>query len=594
MQIGSGEAPVSSGRTIFLPDLFSRFKTQCGQCHVEIQTGTKFPQIKDAETFAQRFDDAAMATMKSDDPAKFMPPPALFGKPYSQRRAGDPIFDLVADLELWMARGKPRNPFTLAASEPIEGANRYLVTPEIAEQFTNLGNSIPNKAMVGTETKKMDELDALFEKATELPGRLEETDFVALDSDTLSRHGVLSFAPGYPLFSDFAGKMRYVRVPRGKSIVFDKAKQQFVIPPQHALLQDLPEEGHRRGRAGGLSKIETRLIVTRPDKKGPNDTWEPTALFGTYLWNEDETEAVLLRDTLRNGKPFTDRVLTYVVDLPKLKELKTKHTDDLQYVLENRLPESVAPLRDSQLRTLHRVPHGQPQRRLRAGIHPAANSPAPHGRGRGVRRLGSRRADPAAAVHRLRDDHRHDLPAGGAAARAVPGQPQAPQRQELTAQGYMLGNCAGCHNPRGFPSMKSRDLATLLNFLPGAGPDEGIFEFPLERYSPRIKRGQALDEQIPYITPSLRDFLGIRTTGRQQVPGRVLPEQMGGLQRRYWDPFCQGVKWPRVFIDAPWRSLIYRNVDTPFTYSDDFAIFPKMPRNAPGFDCRAPQSWPSG
>ena len=94
--VGSGEAPVGAGRTIFLGDIFSRFKTQCGQCHVEIQTGTKFPQIKDGETFAQKFDDAAMATMKSDDPVKMMPPAAQGGKPYSQRAPGDAVVELAA------------------------------------------------------------------------------------------------------------------------------------------------------------------------------------------------------------------------------------------------------------------------------------------------------------------------------------------------------------------------------------------------------------------------------------------------------------------------------------------------------------------
>ena len=38
---------------------------------------------------------------------------------------------------------------------------------------------------------------------------------------------------------------------------------------------------------------------------------------------------------------------------------------------------------------------------------------------------------------------------------------------------------------------------------------------------------------------------------------------------------------------APWRSLVYRNVDTPFAYSDNFALFPHMPKHVPGYDCRA-------
>src|SRR6185369_9102799 len=43
------------------------------------------------------------------------------------------------------------------------------------------------------------------------------------------------------------------------------------------------------------------------------------------------------------------------------------------------------------------------------------------------------------------------------------------------------------------------------------------------------------------------------------------------------------------YIAAPWRSLIYRNTDSPFTYSDDYALFSHMPRNTPGFDCRLPR-----
>src|SRR5262249_46380797 len=43
------------------------------------------------------------------------------------------------------------------------------------------------------------------------------------------------------------------------------------------------------------------------------------------------------------------------------------------------------------------------------------------------------------------------------------------------------------------------------------------------------------------------------------------------------------------FVSAPWRSLIYRNVDTAYDYVDDSAIFPHMPLNSAGFDCRAPR-----
>ena len=42
-------------------------------------------------------------------------------------------------------------------------------------------------------------------------------------------------------------------------------------------------------------------------------------------------------------------------------------------------------------------------------------------------------------------------------------------------------------------------------------------------------------------------------------------------------------------MPAPWRSLIYRNVDSPFAYFDDYVPFPHMPMNTFGYDCRAPR-----
>src|SRR5205814_5836911 len=77
-------------------------------------------------------------------------------------------------------------------------------------------------------------------------------------------------------------------------------------------------------------------------------------------------------------------------------------------------------------------------------------------------------------------------------------------QHELEAQAYLVGNCSHCHNPRGFPSVKSPVLKDVLDFLPTA--TGGVFQFPLERVSPIRKRGPNLDVDMPYITPSLRDY----------------------------------------------------------------------------------------
>ena len=126
--------------------------------------------------------------------------------------------------------------------------------------------------------------------------------------------------------------------------------------------------------------------------------------------------------------------------------------------------------------------------------------------------------------------------------------------QELVAQGYMLGNCAHCHNPRGYPTVQNPVLANVLDFLPAAGSLGGIFQFPLERYSPRIARGISGSTPIPYITPSLVDL---------PRSSECLPAVRSRI------PSCRAPA--RTWVDyAPWRSIVYRNIDSPFAYADDW------------------------
>jgi hypothetical protein len=137
----------------------------------------------------------------------------------------------------------------------------------------------------------------------------------------------------------------------------------------------------------------------------------------------------------------------------------------------------------------------------------------------------------------------------------------------------MVGNCAHCHNPRGFPSVKQAALKDVLNFLPGTGPRDGVFQLPLQLTSPIRKRGLLQDQEIPYITPSLYDVPSDGAIGKY-----FCPDQDGGS--------CTGTKEIAQWVLAPWRSLIYRNTDTPYDYFDDYAPFPHMPLNTSGYDCR--------
>ena len=151
--------------------------------------------------------------------------------------------------------------------------------------------------------------------------------------------------------------------------------------------------------------------------------------------------------------------------------------------------------------------------------------------------------------------------------------------QELIAQGYMLGNCAHCHNPRGYPTVQNPVLANVLDFLPSQGSLGGIFQFPLELYSPRIQRGPSGAEPIPYITPSLVDLPKTDPRTGQQAADWFLSVAVGN----------GGNSEPGWVDYAPWRSIIFRNVESVFAYTDDYALFPHMPMNTPGYDERAKQ-----
>jgi mono/diheme cytochrome c family protein len=180
----------------------------------------------------------------------------------------------------------------------------------------------------------------------------------------------------------------------------------------------------------------------------------------------------------------------------------------------------------------------------------------------------------------------------------------------------MLGNCAHCHNPRGFPSVTKPELTNMLNFLPD-GKDGGIFGFPFERFSPIRTRGSNGDIPIPYITPSLRDYpttlddgltridtgenivnSGAITYTSKSFPAaggaKACDDQSFDLE---FSSFCGDRTSGPPIVAAPWRSLIYRNVDTPAAYFDDFVPFPHMPMNTAGYDCRAPRimgDWMTG
>ncbi len=614
----------SSGDVYFTSVLFDRFRSVCGGCHVD---GSQGGFIVTQTTFAQQVTQMVLDTeIKSDNSATYMPPAGSpNAQPYSQRGPTDPVVQLANLLQLWISQGSPPGSFSLnpggaadagtsndagagvsaalavqSFSTPVIGGPQpdagtdgsapptiavadYSMTPKLGSQQTNIGNCIPSKYIVGSDHPTMDALDQLFAAATQLPDTLAQTDLTSFDSAELAQHGVISYVPAYPLWSDSAGKMRHVRVPRGQTITFDKQTQKFSIPANTRFYKTFLKKVIDASGNAAYKKIETRLIVSRPDSVNADGTIAQNALFGTYVWDEAESKAELLKDPYRDGKPFADRLITYITDEPKATAILATKPANAEYVLEVENPGLVRHYAIPGSDRCIQCHMGSASESFVLGFTPLEVATVPPGVS-GVIEPAS--GDELTQLQRLID---FGVISGmTSAADVVPLEktqlPRTPRNHyELTAQAYMVGNCAHCHNPRGFPSTKAPELKNVLNFLPG--PDGGIFQFPLDKMSPVRRRSQQQGVQIPYITPSMRDY---PEDAGDYLPGHIMPKWVVCSEDED-DGWCIMPKQTVDFINAPWRSLIYRNVDTPFDYVDDYTIFPHMPMNTPGYDCRVPQ-----
>ncbi|HVY39008.1 MAG TPA: hypothetical protein VHM31_13780 [Polyangia bacterium] len=563
---------MSQVATMFTSDLFERFSKVCGTCHVQSNLGgfTVSPS-----SFRNVVTQAILDnSIRQDDPGKYMPPTGSpNGMAFSKRADTDPVKQLADLLQQWISQGSPADAFVLAA-DPAAGnpAAGYMMSDAIAAQITNIGTCVPEKKMVGVATTDMDRLDTYFAQADSLPATLDQTDLFTLDSAELAKNGVISFAPAYPLWTDNAGKMRFIRVPRGQAITFDKATQKFTIPANTRVYKTFLKPIVDLNGNKVFRKIETRMILSRPDTVRPDGTVQQNALYGTYVWNDDESQAVLMADPLNNGQPFADRLKTYITDEQKAQPIIDSKPADLEKALTR-----AGLLRHYALPGAERCVHchmGSASASFILGFMPLQIARRPQGTA-GV--IEPAMGDELTQLQRFID---YGLIKGMASPDDVlpldksQGTRAPRNAQELTAQAYMLGNCSHCHNPRGFPTTKQPALKDFLNFLPSA--TGGIFQFPLDRTSPIRKRGLNRDVPIAYVTPSLYDLPSEGASSKFFCPDNVA----GGGE-------CSGSKTLPKYILAPWRSLVYRNVDTPSDYFDDFSPFPHMPLDSPGYDCRA-------
>jgi mono/diheme cytochrome c family protein len=585
---------LATGPTWLISDLYSQFNSICGRCHGSAQGMGGF-QVRTQNDFVATdwstiilhvtSDGMKAGDLNSDPMPPFNEPP--LGMPYSQRTPTDPVKQFAELVLQWLTLKMPASfQYTLPGTMVAAGEESTIPIPNasVGNPMTNIGNCIPSQALLYTSQSKMDALDAMFAAAKAqpvgpgvsaqqvigLPLHLSETDLVTFDSVTLARMGVIAYAPGYPLWSDNAGKLRYIRVPKGTSVVFDKATQSFTIPPNTRfyktfMKQIVDTDGSLRYR-----KIETRLILSRPGSTPAGNGIEtPAALFGTYKWNDDESDAVLVTTPLNSGAPFGDTVVQYDTNEPLAADLlQGQPLDPEATLLEYGAARHYAIPSSQRCVQCH---EGSETKSFVLGFLPLQINRRPTGQGGTIEATGP---DELTQMQRFID---YGLitgvtsPSDVLPLERVEGSRSPRNDYELVAQGYMLGNCAHCHNPGGFPSQQNPVLVDILNFYPS--PAGGIFQFPLERTSPRIFRGVSGQVPLPYITPSLMD-----------LPRNGTPDVFSKAGLNHDGSDAVELAWY-----APWRSLIYRNVDNPFAYTDDSALFPHMPMNTPGYDDRARQ-----
>jgi hypothetical protein len=112
---------------------------------------------------------------------------------------------------------------------------------------------------------------------TTLPQRLSETGLNSVQGSKGPGVQGFAFSPQYPLWSDGASKRRWVHLPAGTTIdVSDPERWEF--PEGTKFWKEFSVGGR---------KVETRMLWKH------NGEWQ----FGSYAWNDAQTDATLVPDT---------------------------------------------------------------------------------------------------------------------------------------------------------------------------------------------------------------------------------------------------------------------------------------------------------
>jgi uncharacterized repeat protein (TIGR03806 family) len=133
-------------------------------------------------------------------------------------------------------------------------------------------------------------------------------------------NGLTPYALNTPLFSDYAEKFRFAYVPPGTTVAY-RADGVLGFPVGSALVKTFAYPADFRRPDQDVRYLETRLLIRK------RDGWVALA----YVWNAEQTEAVLKRAGARLDVSFTDargqlRTVDYAV--PNQNQCKECHQLD--------------------------------------------------------------------------------------------------------------------------------------------------------------------------------------------------------------------------------------------------------------------------
>lgn len=384
----------------------------------------------------------------------------------------------------WVAAGKPTGTFAVSSTQSDDRSRSRT-------QQSDLGTCIPRADQIGTHP----EMDEFFQNLTALPEKLSQTDLFTLDSLKLAKKGTLSYNVEYPLWADNAEKGRYVHFPavwseseqqwKNAGATYNPENQSFDIPPNTRFYKTFYKAVTDTSGDIVFRKVETRIIVVRKAPQAP--------LLGSYKWNDSETNATLVTTPYRDGTPWKDDIFKVVIDevsgkkrkyaIPGRQRCVECHQGSRDFVL------GFTPLQLNRRmlgeagrdRTIGEDEKTQIMRFLDAGI---------------IKNLSA-------------DD---DLPR-----LETSGTSDAKNIHELRLQGYLVGNCAHCHNPEGF-AMKDNQVTLDLR--------EGkLFNFDTRRITRDSVRSSPKYFVKPGVPQSSHLFLRVSST-KIGNGGRFLPMPM--------------------------------------------------------------------